>query len=160
MMVRQNENTPPEAPIVASPQPPEEAVGPPKNISGAVYKTGKRKDAVARVWVKPGKGKIIVNDKPMADYFARYTLQRIIVQPFALLDWRDKFDVKATTRGGGISGQAQALRFGISRALAEFGEKARLVLRRTGNLTRDSRVVERKKYGLHKARRAHQFSKR
>lgn len=135
-------------------------VGAPKNIGEAVYKTGKRKDAIARVWVKLGKGTITVNNKTMANYFARYTLQRIIVQPFALLKWEGKFDVKATIKGGGISGQAQALRFGISRALAEFGEKSHRVLRKTGYLTRDSRVVERKKYGLHKARRAHQFSKR
>ncbi len=137
-----------------------EDVGPPGNIQGEIYKTGKRKNAIARVWVKLGKGEIVVNKKPMKEYFTRYSLQETVVQPFALLNWRGKFDIKATTRGGGISGQAQALRFGISRALAEYGEKPRAALRKNGNLTRDSRVVERKKYGLHKARRAHQFSKR
>ena len=133
-------------------------LGEPKKI--VIYKTGKRKESIARVWLKPGGGNVVVNDKSLKDYFKRYTLQKIVLQPFDLLNWQDKFDVKATAKGGGISGQAQALKYGISRALAEHGAEVHKVLRRTGNLTRDSRVVERKKYGLHKARRAHQFSKR
>lgn len=124
------------------------------------YGTGRRKDAVARVWVQRGNGKIIVNGKDVSEYFARPVLRMIINQPFATLDRVGNFDVLCTVKGGGLSGQAGAVRLGISRALDKYDTEFHSSLRRGGFLTRDSRVVERKKYGRAKARRSFQFSKR
>jgi len=122
--------------------------------------TGKRKSAVARVRIKPGSGKIVVNGKNAPDYFCRPTSIRLIEQPFELTNTAGKFDVEANICGGGLSGQAGALRHGITKALIEQNPDLRLVLKRAGLITRDSRVKERKKYGLAGARRAYQFSKR
>ena len=127
---------------------------------GRSYATGKRKDAVARVWVKPGKGKVTVNGKEMSAYFARPVLQMVIGQPFDVANVSGEFDVMATVKGGGLSGQAGAVKHGISKALCEFDPGLRPALKAAGFLTRDSRVVERKKYGKRKARRSFQFSKR
>ena len=127
---------------------------------GRAYSTGKRKDAVARVWIKKGSGKIIVNKKPVEKYFARPTLQMIIQQAFSVTNAENQFDVTATVKGGGLSGQAGAVRHGMSRALTIFDGELRGALKAAGFLTRDSRVVERKKYGKPKARRSFQFSKR
>ena len=127
---------------------------------GRAYATGKRKDAVARVWVKPGSGRIVVNDKEYTEYFGRPVLQMIIQQPIMLTDRGGQYDVMATVSGGGLSGQAGALRHGISKALTYYEPDLRPVLKRNGFLTRDARVVERKKYGRRKARRSFQFSKR
>ncbi len=127
---------------------------------GRAYATGKRKDAVARVWVKPGSGRIVVNDKDYTEYFGRPVLRMIIQQPIMLTDRNGQFDVMATVSGGGLSGQAGALRHGISKALTYYEPGLRAVLKRNGFLTRDSRTVERKKYGRAKARRSFQFSKR
>ena len=127
---------------------------------GRSYATGKRKDAVARVWVKPGSGKIIVNGKEMPKYFARPVLQLLINQPLELVDRKTQYDIMATVSGGGLSGQAGAVRHGISLALTRYEPDLRTPLKRGGFLTRDSRVVERKKYGRAKARRSFQFSKR
>jgi small subunit ribosomal protein S9 len=127
---------------------------------GRAYATGKRKDAVARVWIKKGSGKITVNKKPVEKYFARPTLQMIIQQAFSVTNAVDQFDVMATVKGGGLSGQAGAVRHGMSKALTIFDEEFRSALKAAGFLTRDSRVVERKKYGKPKARRSFQFSKR
>lgn len=127
---------------------------------GRAYATGRRKDAVARVWIKPGSGKILVNGREGDAYFARATLQMIVRQPFAAAERKDQYDVLATVKGGGLSGQAGAVRHGISRALVNFEPGLRKVLKSGGFLTRDDRVVERKKYGRAKARRSFQFSKR
>ena len=127
---------------------------------GRAYSTGKRKDAVARVWIKKGSGKITVNKKPVEKYFARPTLQMIIQQAFAVTNSENQFDVMATVKGGGLSGQAGAVRHGMSKALTNFDGEYRSALKAAGFLTRDSRVVERKKYGKPKARRSFQFSKR
>lgn len=127
---------------------------------GRAYGTGRRKDATARVWVKRGSGKITVNGKSLEQYFARPVLRMIINQPFAVLASEGKFDVMVTVAGGGLSGQAGAVRHGISRALDAYDPSFRPVLRKSGFMTRDSRVVERKKYGRAKARRSFQFSKR
>ena len=127
---------------------------------GRAYATGKRKDAVARVWLKPGSGRIIVNQKDFTDYFGRPVLQMIIQQPIMLTDRNGQFDVMATVSGGGLSGQAGALRHGISKALTYYEPGLRPVLKRNGFITRDPRTVERKKYGRAKARRSFQFSKR
>jgi small subunit ribosomal protein S9 len=127
---------------------------------GRAYATGKRKDAVARVWVKPGSGRITVNDKEYTEYFGRPVLQMIVRQPILLTDRTGQFDIMATVSGGGLSGQAGALRHGISKALTYYEPDLRTVLKRNGFLTRDARVVERKKYGKRKARRSFQFSKR
>ena len=124
------------------------------------YSTGKRKDAVARVWIKKGSGKIMVNKKPVNEYFARPTLQMIIQQAFSISGVENQFDVMATVKGGGLSGQAGAVRHGLSKALTVFDGELRAALKTAGFLTRDSRVVERKKYGKPKARRSFQFSKR
>ena len=128
--------------------------------SGRAYATGKRKDAIARVWVKPGSGKIIVNDKEFVAYFARPVLQMILKQPILAAARDGQFDVIATVVGGGLSGQAGAVRHGISKALTYYEPGLRGVLKKGGFLTRDSRTVERKKYGKAKARRSFQFSKR
>jgi small subunit ribosomal protein S9 len=133
---------------------------PKKDAQGRSYATGKRKNAVARVWVKPGSGKIIVNGRELEVYFARPVLRMLINQPFEVASRVDQFDVVATVVGGGLSGQAGAVRHGISRALTFFEPALRSPLKAGGFLTRDSRVVERKKYGKAKARRSFQFSKR
>ncbi len=130
------------------------------DAQGRAYATGKRKDAVARVWVKPGKGKITVNDKEFSAYFARPVLQMVLQQPIVAAGRDGQFDVVATVVGGGLSGQAGAVRHGISKALTYYEPGLRPVLKKGGFLTRDSRVVERKKYGKAKARRSFQFSKR
>jgi small subunit ribosomal protein S9 len=127
---------------------------------GRAYGTGRRKDAVARVWVKRGSGKIEVNGKKLEQYFARPVLRMIINQPFVSLNEVGKFDIVATVVGGGLSGQAGAVRHGLARALDQYEPGFHKVLRQGGYLTRDSRVVERKKYGRAKARRSFQFSKR
>ena len=127
---------------------------------GRSYATGKRKDAVARVWVKPGSGKVTVNGKEMNAYFARPVLQLIVRQPFGVAGVDDQFDVVATVKGGGLSGQAGAVKHGISKALQLYDPSLRGALKAAGFLTRDSRVVERKKYGKRKAPRSFQFSKR
>jgi small subunit ribosomal protein S9 len=128
--------------------------------SGRAYATGKRKDAIARVWVKPGSGKIVVNDKEFAKYFARPVLQMILKQPIIATNRDGQYDIIATVIGGGLSGQAGAVRHGISKALTYYEPSLRGVLKKGGFLTRDSRTVERKKYGKAKARRSFQFSKR
>ena len=143
----------PEAAAVEMPEPRRDA-------QGRSYATGKRKDAVARVWVRPGHGKVVVNGKEMAKYFARPVLQMVIGQPFTVADRKDQLDVVCTVAGGGLSGQAGAVRHGISKALTLFEPELRPVLKNGGFLVRDSRVVERKKYGKRKARRSYQFSKR
>ena len=127
---------------------------------GRAYATGKRKNAIARVWVKPGSGKITVNDKEFATYFARPVLQMILKQPIIAANRDGQFDIVATVIGGGLSGQAGAVRHGISKALTYYEPGLRGVLKKGGFLTRDSRTVERKKYGKAKARRSFQFSKR
>ena len=127
---------------------------------GRAYATGKRKDAIARVWVKPGSGKIIVNNKEYEAYFARPVLQMVLRQPIVATNRDGQFDIIATVKGGGLSGQAGAVRHGISKALTYYEPALRGVLKKGGFLTRDSRVVERKKYGKRKARRSFQFSKR
>ena len=127
---------------------------------GRSYATGKRKNAVARVWVKAGSGKILVNGKDFSAYFARPVLQMILRQPIVAAAREGQFDVVATVAGGGLSGQAGAVRHGISKALTYFEPGLRSVLKKGGFLTRDARVVERKKYGKAKARRSFQFSKR
>src|SRR5690606_3037449 len=130
------------------------------DAQGRAYATGKRKDAVARVWVTPGSGRILVNKKEFAEYFARPVLQMIVRQPIEAVNRNGQYDVHATVSGGGLSGQAGALRHGISQALTRYEPELRAVLKKGGFLTRDSRVVERKKYGRAKARRSFQFSKR
>jgi small subunit ribosomal protein S9 len=127
---------------------------------GRAYATGKRKNAVARVWMTRGVGRILVNDKDFAEYFARPVLQMILQQPIVAANRASQYDVRATVSGGGLSGQAGALRHGISRALTYYEPELRSVLKKGGFLTRDARVVERKKYGKRKARRSFQFSKR
>ena len=127
---------------------------------GRSYATGKRKDAVARVWIKPGSGKVTVNGKELNVYFARPVLQMILRQPFQVAGVEDQFDVNATVKGGGLSGQAGAVKHGISKALQLYDPSLRGALKAAGFLTRDSRVVERKKFGKRKARRSFQFSKR
>jgi len=133
---------------------------PKRDAQGRSYATGKRKNAVARVWVKPGKGTMEINGKPASKYFARPVLRMMIAQPFLVSDRHQQFDVVATVVGGGLSGQAGALRHGISRALTYYEPGLRPLLKKAGFLTRDPRVVERKKYGRMKARRSFQFSKR
>ena len=127
---------------------------------GRSYATGKRKNAVARVWLKPGSGKIVINGREFATYFARPVLQMILRQPIVAVARDGQFDIIATVAGGGLSGQAGAVRHGLSKALTYFEPGLRPVLKKGGFLTRDSRVVERKKYGKAKARRSFQFSKR
>jgi small subunit ribosomal protein S9 len=127
---------------------------------GRAYATGKRKDAVARVWIKPGSGKVTVNTREVEVYFARPVLRMMIQQPLVAAARQSQYDVVCTVAGGGLSGQAGAVRHGISKALTNFEPDLRGVLKKGGFLTRDSRVVERKKYGKAKARRSFQFSKR
>ena len=127
---------------------------------GRAYATGKRKNAIARVWIKPGKGKITVNEKDYEKYFARPVLQMLLQQPLKIVNRATQYDIRVTVAGGGLSGQAGAVRHGISKALTYFEPDLRPPLKKGGFLTRDSRVVERKKYGKMKARRSFQFSKR
>ena len=130
------------------------------DAQGRSYATGKRKNAIARVWIKPGNGKITVNGKDFNAFFARPVLQMVLQQPIVASSRVDQYDVVATVAGGGLSGQAGAVRHGISKALTYFEPTLRDVLKKGGFLTRDSRVVERKKYGKAKARKSFQFSKR
>ena len=127
---------------------------------GRAYATGRRKDAVARVWLKPGKGTITVNGRDQSTYFARPSLRLVINQPFDISDRRGQYDIIATVKGGGLSGQAGAVKHGISRALSRYEPALRGTMKAAGFLTRDSRVVERQKYGRAKARKSFQFSKR
>ncbi|MBU3889110.1 MULTISPECIES: 30S ribosomal protein S9 [Methylosinus] len=127
---------------------------------GRAYATGKRKNAVARVWIKPGTGKITVNGRDVAVYFARPVLRMILQQPLGVANRVDQYDLVVTVAGGGLSGQAGAVRHGLAKALTHYEPELRTALKREGFLTRDSRVVERKKYGKRKARRSFQFSKR
>ena len=127
---------------------------------GRAYATGKRKNAVARVWIKPGKGKITINGRDQEIYFARPVLRMMIAQPMQVTDRAGQFDVVVTVKGSGLSGQAGAVRHGLSKALTYYEPSLRTLLKPHGFLTRDSRVVERKKYGKAKARRSFQFSKR
>jgi len=133
---------------------------PRKDSLGRSYSTGKRKDSIARVWIKAGNGSVIVNGKDVTKYFGRLTLRMLVKKPFDFTRTKDMFDVVCTVIGGGLSGQAGAIKHGISKALALFDPSLRPMLRKEGYLTRDSRIVERKKYGLKKARRRFQFSKR
>lgn len=129
-------------------------------LANATYATGKRKEAIARVWIAPGNGRITINERDIDVYFGRPVLRMIIRQPFGITENQDKFDVTVTVHGGGNSGQASAIKHGISKALTYFAAETRPSLKKAGFLTRDSRVVERKKYGRHKARKSTQFSKR
>jgi small subunit ribosomal protein S9 len=154
-----------EAPAeAAAPPPPAQAEAPLREQQldkfGRAYATGRRKDAVARVWLKPGSGKILVNGREQEVYFARPTLRLVINQPFGITDRVGQYDVVATVKGGGLSGQAGAVLHGIAQALSRYEPALRTTVKRAGFLTRDSRVVERKKYGRAKARRSFQFSKR
>ena len=139
---------------------PEEGNGQKLDAQGRAYATGKRQDAIARVWIKPGSGKFTVNGKDQEVYFGRPVLRMLLAQPFVVTRRENQFDVMCTVAGGGLSGQAGAVRHGISKALTYFEPELRGVLKSGGFLTRDSRVVERKKYGRRKARRSFQFSKR
>ena len=130
------------------------------DAQGRAYATGKRKDAIARVWIRPGSGKITVNGKDMEKYFARPVLSMILRYPLALTKRESQYDVTCNVRGGGLSGQAGAVRHGLSKALTYYEPELRGTLKKAGALTRDARVVERKKYGRRKARRSFQFSKR
>ncbi len=127
---------------------------------GRAYATGKRKDAVARVWIRPGTGKVTVNDRPLEVYFARPVLRMILQQPLGVAKRNGQYDVTVSVAGGGLSGQAGAVRHGLAKALTHYEPDLRPVLKHEGFLTRDSRAVERKKYGKKKARRSFQFSKR
>ena len=150
------ETAPPVAPVVSSaPLRPQEL-----DAQGRAYATGRRKDAVARVWLKPGTGKVTVNGRDQEVYFARPTLRLVIAQPFQVAGRDGQYDVVATVKGGGLSGQAGAVKHGIAQALTRFEPELRAPVKAAGFLTRDSRVVERKKYGRAKARRSFQFSKR
>ena len=124
------------------------------------YGTGRRKSSAARVFMTKGSGQIVINDRSIDDFFSRETSRMIVRQPFELLEMTDKFDLKVTVKGGGISGQAGAIRLGLTRALMLYDEELRRPLRKAGYVTRDAREVERKKVGLHKARKASQYSKR
>ena len=167
-MTAENETAAPEqdAPsgleALAELQPQEEAVPVEPKIDdlGRAYATGRRKNAIARVWIKPGNGRVTVNGRDQEQFFARPVLRMIIKQPFDVTSRVDQFDVMCTVTGGGLSGQAGAVRLGISKALVNYEPGLRPALKSGGFLTRDSRVVERKKYGRAKARRSFQFSKR
>lgn len=142
---------------VAPPMPLRERI---VDAQGRAYATGRRKDAVARVWIMPGTGRVIVNGRDQNSYFARPTLRLVINQPFEVTDRKDQFDVICTVKGGGLSGQAGAVKHGISQALTKYEPALRAPVKAAGFLTRDSRTVERKKYGKAKARKSFQFSKR
>ncbi len=161
----------PEAPAAEAPAAVETPAAPPPQEAaplreqqldkhGRAYATGRRKDAVARVWLKPGSGKIVINGREQDVYFARPTLRLIINQVFDVTDRKGQYDVEATVKGGGLSGQAGAVKHGIAQALTRYEPALRSVVKQAGFLTRDPRVVERKKYGRAKARRSFQFSKR
>jgi small subunit ribosomal protein S9 len=150
------ETVAPPAPAPAEVELPEPQI----DAHGRAYATGKRKDAIARVWIKPGSGRIVVNGREVEKYFPRPTWRLIMNQPFQVAGRAEQYDVFATVRGGGLSGQAGAIRHGISKALSLFEPALRPTLKKGGFLTRDPRVVERKKYGRRKARRSFQFSKR
>jgi small subunit ribosomal protein S9 len=155
----------PEAPAAeAPPAPPVQEAAPLReqqlDKQGRAYATGRRKDAIARVWLKPGSGKIVVNGREQEVYFARPTLRLVINQPFDVAERQGQYDVVATVVGGGLSGQAGAVKHGIAQALTRYEPALRTVVKQAGFLTRDSRAVERKKYGRAKARRSFQFSKR
>lgn len=125
-----------------------------------LYATGKRKTSIARVWLGPGEGKFVINERGIKEYFGRETCEMVALQPFDLTGTRNQFDVKANVHGGGISGQSEAIRHGITKALIQYNSEFKDVLKKAGLLTRDSRIKERKKYGLRGARRRPQFSKR
>ena len=144
----------------SAPAPLPAEIEPEVDALGRSYATGKRKNAIARVWVKPGSGRVTVNGRNQEIYFARPVLRMLLSQPFETAERKGQFDVNATVTGGGLSGQAGAVRHGISRALVKFEPGLRGALKKGGFLTRDSRIVERKKYGKPKARRSFQFSKR
>ena len=144
----------------ATPQPDAPVYVQKLDAQGRAYATGKRKDAVARVWIKPGSGKITVNERTFETYFARPVLRMIVQQPLKVAGRSNQYDLVVTVAGGGLSGQAGAVRHGLSKALTNFEPELRAVLKSEGFLTRDARVVERKKYGRKKARRSFQFSKR
>jgi small subunit ribosomal protein S9 len=146
--------------LSSNPGPDAQAREPQIDKDGRAYATGKRKNAVARVWIKPGRGLITINGRDQEVYFARPVLRMMIAQPLQISDRLGQFDVVATVEGSGLSGQAGAVRHGISKALTYYEPALRAVLKPHGFLTRDSRVVERKKYGKAKARRSFQFSKR
>ncbi len=155
------------APAASAPEAPRAPLAPAAPLrerevdaQGRSYATGRRKDAVARVWIKPGSGKITVNGRDQEVYFARPTLRLVINQPFEVADRSGQYDVVATVKGGGLSGQAGAVKHGISQALSKFEPALRSAVKAAGFLTRDPRVVERKKYGKAKARKSFQFSKR
>ena len=150
----------PAAPAASAVPAKPEVVEPKIDAQGRAYATGKRKNAVARVWIKPGKGSVTVNGRDSTTYFARPVLRMIVSQPFGIVERVGQYDVVATVVGGGLSGQAGAVRHGISKALTYYEPTLRGLLKAAGFLTRDSRVVERKKYGRAKARRSFQFSKR
>ena len=158
------ETTEAPAEAAAPPPPPAQAEAPLREQQldkfGRAYATGRRKDAVARVWLKPGSGKIEVNGRDQEVYFARPTLRLVINQPFDITDRKGQYDVVITVKGGGLSGQAGAVKHGIAQALSRFEPALRTTVKQAGFLTRDPRVVERKKYGRAKARRSFQFSKR
>ncbi len=130
------------------------------DAQGRAYATGKRKDAVARVWIKPGPGQIVINERPVDTYFARPVLRMILQQPLQIADRLGQYDIRVTVVGGGLSGQAGAVRHGLAKALTHYEPDLRPALKKEGFLTRDPRVVERKKYGRKKARASFQFSKR
>ena len=163
---------PPAAPEAETPAAETAAAAPPPPVQdaplreqqldkfGRAYATGRRKDAVARVWLKPGSGKIVINGREQEVYFARPSLRLVINQPFGIAEREGQYDVEATVKGGGLSGQAGAVKHGIAQALSRFEPALRTAVKQAGFLTRDPRVVERKKYGRAKARRSFQFSKR
>jgi small subunit ribosomal protein S9 len=144
----------------AAPEKDKELPAPKIDAQGRAYATGKRKNAIARVWIKPGSGKVTVNGRDWKVYFARPVLRMLMNQPFEIANRNEQYDVVCTVSGGGLSGQAGAVRHGISKALTYFEPALRPVIKKEGLLTRDARIVERKKYGLRKSRRAFQFSKR
>jgi small subunit ribosomal protein S9 len=146
--------------LASEPQEDAAAREPVIDAQGRAYATGKRKNAIARVWIKPGRGQITINGRDQEIYFARPVLRMMIAQPLQVADRLGQFDVTATVKGSGLSGQAGAVRHGLSKALTYYEPALRTVLKPHGFLTRDSRVVERKKYGKAKARRSFQFSKR
>jgi len=152
----------PQAEVPAAPPPVESAPLREQQLDkyGRAYATGRRKDAIARVWLKPGSGKIVVNGREQEVYFARPTLRLVINQPFGVAEREGQYDVVATVVGGGLSGQAGAVKHGIAQALTRYEPALRTVVKQAGFLTRDPRAVERKKYGRAKARRSFQFSKR
>lgn len=162
MSETESETQPPAEPRVDEPRVAEPRLAEPQieDALGRVYATGKRKNAIARVWIMKGAGNISVNKKPSGEYFRRFVLNQIIRQPFKIAECENQFDVVCSIKGGGLSGQAGALRHGITRALAKRDMMMRGKLKAEGLITRDARIVERKKYGRRKARRRFQFSKR